>query len=120
MAQDGYNVGRRAVALEVYASLLEAAESCLAAAYPAMHIHYADIKLEETSNAFKIQRVKLKFAVHANCLRGLLSCFYQLPVKTPRCNSRNHFMTCKTVGIMFVSSYQEGDSINSIFQSCIA
>lgn len=112
--------GKTAVALEVYASLLEAAESCLAAAYPAIHIHYADIKLEETSNAFKIQRVKLKFAVHANCLRSLLSCFYQLSVKTPHWSCRNHFTICKAVGIICLLAVTKREMLNNIFQSSLA
>lgn len=97
---------------------MEAAESCLAAAYPAIHIHYADIKLEETSNAFRIQRVKLKFALHANFLRSLISCFYQLSVKITRWNDWNNFTICKTVwDCLFVRNYQERRSEQHISKS---
>lgn len=52
--------------------------SCLAAAYPAIHIHYADTKLEETSNAFKIQSGTSE--VCREC--QLLTQFIKLPLPT--------------------------------------
>lgn len=112
--------GKNAVALEVYASLLEAAESCLAAAYPAVHIHYADIKLEETSNAFKIQRVNLKFAVHANFLRSLLSCFYQLSVKTLHTEAAEiTLLSARLLGLCLLAVTKR-EMLNNIFQSSLA
>lgn len=55
-----------------------AAASRLAAVYPAIHIHYADIKLKETSNAFKIQSGTSE--VCREC--QLLTQFIKLPLPT--------------------------------------
>lgn len=47
----------------------------------------------------RFRAVQLKFAEHANCLRSLLSSFYQLSVKIPQCHYRNHFTIWKAVRI---------------------